>query len=273
MKRWVYTVLIIVLSAIFLVSSYFVADYVLQSLRQKSTFRELSQIKESAATHTLTEKTDPAEDISQPTEPLLVEVTDPETGEIIRMLPEFAELYLRNNDIVGWISIDGTAVNYPVMQNSAYTDYYLYLDFDEVYSRHGCIYVREKCDVFTPSDNVVIYGHRMGDGTMFNALLDYTDKAFYDAHPIISFDTLLERHTYEIVAIFATDVYADSFAYHTFVDAENKEQFDDFMENCLSRAYYDTGVRATYGDKLITLSTCEYTHANGRLVVVAKQIS
>ena len=66
---------------------------------------------------------------------------------------------------------------------------------------------------------------------------------------------------------------AQPFQYHLFVDAAREAEFDEYVQNCLTRSHYDTGVTASYGDKLITLSTCEYTHNNGRLVVVAKRIS
>ena len=278
MKPWLRTILLTVFSLIFLVSAYIVLDYFLESRKQKSEFDQLAQIMDQSSY--APRPTEPPlyepEEPQAPTEPegpLLVETTDPETGETVRMQPEFVDLYQLNNDIVGWISIPGTLINYPVMQNKTYTDYYLYLNFSKEYSRHGSIYVREACDVFAPSDNVTIYGHRMGDGTMFNALHDYASEDFYKEHSQIIFNTLTENHTYEILSIFRISPNLDTdFPYHMYVDFDDEAHFNEFIENCYARALYDTGVTATYGDKLITLSTCEYTRYNGRLVVVAKQI-
>ncbi len=280
MKPWLRTILLIIFSLTFLISGYFLLDYYLESRKQKNQFDELAQIMDQATQNPQTahhstspQNPDSTEDPEKPEGPALTEVKDPETGESVWLLPEFADLYQMNNDIVGWISIPGTLINYPVMQTKHYADYYLHRDFNKDYSNHGCIYVREACNVFIPSDNVTIYGHRMGDGTMFNALHDYADEDFYKAHSQIIFNTLTENHTYEIVSIFRISTSTNmDFPYHLYVDFDDEDHFNEFIENCRSRALYDTGVTASYGDKLITLSTCEYTLVDGRLVVVAKRV-
>lgn len=276
MKRWLTNLLIVIFAVIFLVSGYFLLDYFLESGKQKSQFENLANLMEQATTPSLDSNRSPSDGDAptDPTEPALVSVQDPETGETVQVLPEFAELYVMNNDIVGWISIDDTSINYPVMQTPDSTDYYLYRDFSKEYSNHGCIYVREECDVFAPSDNLTIYGHRMGDGTMFNDLHKYDKKSFWEEHRYITFNTLTEHHTYEILFVFRIESSVDSpFLYHLFVDAADQDHFDSYIENCRSYALYDTGGDAQYGDKLITLSTCEYTQVNGRFVVVAKRVT
>lgn len=93
---------------------------------------------------------------------------------------------------------------------------------------------------------------------------------------MITFNTLTDKQEYEIVAVFRTVVYTDSpeaFKFYRFVDAENAEEFNSFVAKCKELSFYDTGVTAEYGDKLITLSTCEYSRNNSRLVVVAKRIT
>ena len=283
MKQWLFISLIVLFALVFTVSACFLLNYYQESQKQKSSFDELAQIMNQATIPPteppqtqLPDSTDPAEPTAQPEpeEPVFVKVTDPQTGEVREILPEFAELYAMNNHIVGWISIENTNINYPVMQTPNVADYYLYKDYNREYSRHGCIYVREVCDVFAPSDNITIYGHRMGDGTMFNDLHKYADKDFYRNHNIITFNTLTARHTYEIISIFRISSTVDHpFQYHLFVDAFDAADFDAFIDNCNAYSLYDTGVTASYGDKLITLSTCEYTQLNGRLVVVAKCIA
>lgn len=220
-------------------------------------------------------QTEPADDDStQPTENPWVTVTHPQTGEEVQLLPEFEKAFLLNPELVGWIAIEGTNVNYPVVQSAVdHKDYYLRRDFYGNSDSHGCIYAREQCDVFAPSDNIVIYGHRMRDHTMFGHLAKYEQKSFLEDHSYIYFDTLLERHTYQIAYVMVTTANpGEGFAYHTFVDGTTPEQWEEFLSGCEQYSLYDTGVTVSPGDKLITLSTCEYTHENGRLVIVAKQV-
>ena len=140
------------------------------------------------------------------------------------------------------------------------------------YSDLGTPYVQENCNI-AESDNVVIYGHHIKGGKMFGALEDYKSKSFYEEHKTIQFDTLTEQAEYEIVAVFKTVAYSsEGFRYYDFVDAENEEEFNSYVGKCKELALYDTGVTAEYGDRLITLSTCEYSAQNGRLVVVAKKV-
>lgn len=280
MSRWLRNILLVIFLGIFLVSGYLLVDYFLESRTQQAQFDDLAALMEQATASTQAPEEaapvspDAPTAPSEPAQPALVPVTDPKTGETIEILPEFVPLYEINSDIVGWITIDGTKVNYPVMQTPNSTDYYLKRDFEMNYSAHGCIYAREVCDVFAPSDNITIYGHRMKDGTMFSDLAKYTKKSFWEEQPYITFNTLKEHHTYQIAFVFTIASNMDTpFQYHQFVDAADQTHFDAFVENCRAYAIYDTGVDVDYGDKLITLSTCEYSQVNGRLVVVAKRVS
>lgn len=197
-------------------------------------------------------------------------VTDQNVDEMSLAYAKYATLYEQNDDFVGWISIDGTSINYPVMQTPNNPDYYLKRSFDKTYSDYGVPYVDEACAV-SLSANTVIYGHHMKNGTMFSALVNYADKSFLEEHPVITFNTLYGFGEYQIIAVFSFDTNNETFRYNEFSDG-NKEQFDVFIAECMARRAYDTGYTAEYGDKLITLSTCEYTHNNGRFVVVAKKL-
>lgn len=192
------------------------------------------------------------------------------------ILPELTELYQQNNDLVGWICVEDTNINYPVMQTVDNPNYYLKRGFDREYSSYGCPYVQEDCDVLKPSDNLVIYGHHMNNGSMFADLEKFKDKDFWQEHKTITFSTLTDRNEYEILAVFKTVVYTDSpeaFKYYRFTDAKSAEEFAAYVKKCKELSLYDTGVSVEYGDKLITLSTCEYSRTNGRLVVVAKKVT
>ncbi len=268
MRKWIYSALILVFAGIFLVSGGLLVDYYAKSNQAEENFDEIAQIVEQV------KQTQPS--ISQgETEPAtqLVEVKHPVTGESVWVLPEYAEVFTMNPDTVGWISVEGTRINYPVMHRPEQKDYYLYKDFYGKYSNNGSIYVREECDVFAPSDNVTIYGHRMNSGAMFAQLLQYKDPEFFNQHPHIRFDTLQERHYYVVLSVFTISAAPDNgFQYQLFDVAESEEEFDNFVQQCRTRALYDTGISAQYGDKLITLSTCEKGDSGSRVVVVAKRI-
>ena len=173
------------------------------------------------------------------------------------------------------VSSKGKSI-YAYEPNSTVSNFYLKHGFDKAYSDYGCPYVQEDCDVQEPSDNLVIYGHHMSNGSMFAHLEKFKSKDFWSEHRMITFNTLTDRQEYEIVAVFRTVVYTDSpeaFKFYRFIDAESANAFDDFIAKCKELSFYDTGVTAEYGDKLITLSTCEYSRNNSRLVVVAKRIT
>lgn len=184
---------------------------------------------------------------------------------------KYAELYAQNSDFIGWLRIDGTGIDYPVMQSKDDPDFYLKRNFGKEYSRFGLPYMQANCNL--SSDNIIIYGHNIKSKSMFNELTRYKDKDFYAAHKYITFDTLDERRTYEVIAAFKTVAYSDSgFQYYDFVNANTEEEFNDYVAKSRALSFYDTGVTAEYGDKLLTLSTCEYSQKNGRFAVVAKLI-
>ena len=232
-------------------SVYHIYDHYAQLEEQTEAFEEIAEIVEQAPDD----------------EPVPEDVPVSE-GE--NVLAKYKELYLQNEDMVGWISIEGTTINYPVMQTKDNPNYYLKRNFEREYSDLGTPYIQEDCDLLT-SDNLIIYGHHISGNRMFGALEDYKSKSFYEEHKTIHFDTLTQQGEYEIVAVFKTVAYSsEGFRYYDFVHAEREEEFNAYVKTCKELSLYDTGVTAEYGDKLITLSTCEYSAANGRLVVVAK---
>lgn len=260
MKKKICMILIAVFVAVLGTSTYFIIDHYKESNKQAELYSELADLVNAAAQTDAA--TEPAEQIPYSEEKML--------------LPELAELYQQNGDLVGWISIADTNINYPVMQSVNEPNFYLKHGFDKDYSDYGCPYVQEDCDVQEPSDNLVIYGHHMSNGSMFAHLEKFKNKDFWSEHRIITFNTLTDKQEYEIVAVFRTVVYTDSpeaFKFYRFIDAESANEFDDFIAKCKELSFYDTGVTAEYGDKLITLSTCEYSRNNSRLVVVAKRIT
>ena len=260
MKKKICVILIAVLVAVLGTSTFFIIDHYKELNKQAALYGELAELVDAAAQTDAA--TEPAEQIPYSEEKML--------------LPELAELYQQNGDLVGWISIADTNINYPVMQSVNEPNFYLKHGFDKAYSDYGCPYVQEDCDVQEPSDNLVVYGHHMSNGSMFAHLEKFKSKDFWSEHRMITFNTLTDKQEYEIVAVFRTVVYTDSpeaFKFYRFIDAESADEFDDFIAKSKELSFYDTGVTAEYGDKLITLSTCEYSRNNSRLVVVAKRIT
>lgn len=271
-RQIIYIALIVILLIVFVVSAIYVANYFLEAKQHQSEFNDLAAIMESVQAQTTPGTPSTTLNPGTATDPVEGETLPGQETEAAEpvMLPEFAALYAMNPDIVGWIKIEGTKVNYPVMQTPDQADYYLKRNFDKNYSAWGCIYVREQCDVNEPSDNVTIYGHHMNDGSMFAALDRYMQQSNWEKNSYIAFDTLYEHRTYQIFAVFKTTAtVGKGFSYHLLVDAETEDEFNEFIATCKELALYDTGITPVYGDKIICLSTCEYSQTNGRLVVAA----
>lgn len=190
------------------------------------------------------------------------------------MLPELAALYEDNPDVCGWIKIEGTALDYPLMYTPEEPEKYLRMDFDGVYSVGGLPFLDSDCSLDPESDNLIIYGHNMRDGSQFRSIMMYKDKTYWEAHPTILLSTLYEEREYEVLAAFYDRVYykyEDCFKFYQFIDAEDEEDFNEAVAYYKEHSEYDTGVTAQYGDRLITLVTCSYHHEYGRFVVVARE--
>lgn len=180
-------------------------------------------------------------------------------------------LHEKNPDCVAWITIEGTVIDYPVMYRPGQKNYYLHRDFNGNHTSAGALFIAENCDPDN-GDNVIIYGHHMNSGKMFAALNKYKKQSFYEEHKRIVYETLHGQEIYEVMFAFTTPVYTGhDFAYYAFSKANSAEEYDTYISTCRERALYDTGVTARYGDKLLTLSTCEYSQKNGRMVVVARK--
>lgn len=273
MKKAIYIVVIAILIVAFCVSAFMVGRYLLEGKKQADLYDDLVDIKNQAQTAPSTTAAPTQAGTTETTKPGFEVATDPTVEGGI--LLDYAELHEMNPDMAGWIKIEGTKIDYPVMHTSVDNkDYYLKRNFDKQASDRGCIYAREECDLDEPSDNITIYGHNMADGSMFHGLMAYTEKEAWDYNSLIFFDTLKERHVYKIFAVFKTSAsLGKGFSYHQFVDAEDEADFNEFVSTCKNLAFYDTGITPKYGDKIICLSTCEYTLTNGRLVVAAVRIA
>lgn len=192
------------------------------------------------------------------------------------VLDKYKELYEMNSDLAGWMKIDGTIIDYPVVLKD--NEFYLRRNFYKEDATAGCLFIDEKCSIIPErTTNVMIYGHNMRAGTMFADLHKYKEKSFYEENKYIQFDTIYETATYQIVSVFLSQVFNSNdqvFKFYKFVNAETEQEYYDFAYNIKSLQMYDTGVEINYGDDLLTLITCSphLEEKKGRLVVVAKRI-
>jgi sortase B len=279
MKKRLYNIMCVVFTLVFLVSAGYLGFYMWETYNQETRYDDLAQLRPAPQTRPLPKPAEPETEDAPQTQPTeqnsdTVEVTDPRTGETRTILAEFAHLYEMNSDLVGWMSIPAIGVDYPVVQTPDDPEYYLRRNFDKEKSTGGCLFVEAACDMFAPSDNITVYGHRMRNGTMFGQLNKFTKRSFRDENPYIFFDCITELRTYEIMAVFLTTAsVGEGFVYHSMTDFGSEAEFDTFVQAVKKLSYYKTDVDAQFGDQLICLSTCDYSLTNGRLVVVAKRVA
>lgn len=190
------------------------------------------------------------------------------------ILDEYKTLYSLNKKLIGWVKIDDTYIDYPVLQTSN-NEYYLDHNFDQEKDKNGSIFLDKDCNILQRNTNLILYGHHMQSGRMFGQLVKYSSEDFYKEHKYIQFDTIYEKGTYEVMFVFRSRIYEESeivFKYYQFLDANSDTEFNSYMKEMAEMSLYDTGVTAEYGDHLLTLSTCDYYTDYGRFVVVAKKL-
>ncbi len=244
-KRAVYWGALLFFVGVFIFSAFMVARYLIDARNSAESFKKLASL------------------------------TSENSAEAAEKPPTAAETYApvlaQNDDFVGWLRIEGTKIDYPVVQTPDHKNFYLRRGFDKKYSYYGVPFAAEYCKI-NESDNVIIYGHNMNNGSMFYDLTKYSDRSFYENHRFIRFDTMGGFGTYEVIAVFKTAAYAEGeFEYYRFADGD-KTAFDQYVSRCKDLSLYSIDATAEYGDRLITLSTCEYSRKDGRFVVVAKKI-
>lgn len=213
-----------------------------------------------------------------------VDITDPEQSYTVTIeekkdtppiLAKYENLYKKNKKLIGWLKIDDTNIDYPVMQ-TVNNEYYLDHNFNQEYDKNGSIFLDKDCNAAFPNTNMILYGHHMKSGKMFGNLNYYSKESYYKEHPRIHFDTIYEEGIYDIMFVFRSRIYNEDevvFKYYQFIDVNSEDEFYSAMDEMARISLYDTGVRADYGDKLITLSTCDNSAQDGRFVVVAKKVN
>ena len=226
MRRAVFFALVGVLILAIGVSAWQIGSYVYGSRQSRGQYQELAQLRQEA---TVPKATQPPETVGtvpvETTETVETVPTEPE------VLPELAGLLEVNPDLVGWIHVPGTVIDYPVVQRPGERDWYLKRDFYGQKSSAGCIYAREDCDVARPSDNVTLYGHMMRDGSMFAQLNFYTNRRFWEENRVFRFDSLYEHRSWEVICVFRAEAQGE-FQYQRFVEFGSEAELAAFWEAC-----------------------------------------
>ncbi len=243
-------IILVICLIVFLGSAGVLLDYYINGLKEQNALTGLNDLK-AAGQDLITDK-----------------------GTVVA---EYAELYKANSDIIGWVKIEGTKIDYPVMQTQNDPEYYLHRSFDEQSADSGTPFMDAASDIFVPTSNFLVYGHNMKNGTMFHDLLKYEKKDFYEEHKTFEFDTIYKggQGKYEVIAAAYSKIYSkDSkkFKYYQYADITTEEEFNEYVSGIKALSIYDTGVTAEYGDQLVTLSTCAYHTDEGRFFVVAKRV-
>lgn len=250
-----------------------------QDRSTRNTQRELLNIKKSVEASAGEEAAEASEGSNE------YEISV-QKGDKIKILKIYQTLHEMNPDMAGWLSIEGTSMDYPVMQTIENEEYYLKRDFYGKYNKNGSLIMDTDSQVGTgkasngyaggaaPSTNLIIHGHTIRTGDMFGSLKKYENETYGKEHNIICFDSLYEQREYELISVFYSQVYYQSdevFKFYNFFQADTQEEFDDWYRNIKELSLYDTGVTAQFGDEFITLSTCSYHVEDGRFVIVGKR--
>lgn len=238
------------------------AIYVKQANNTQSNYERLESLKNTNFSKSKKEEK----------ETLIIHMNGQE--EVPDILDDYKTLYNNNKKLIGWIKIDDTLIDYPVMQSDN-EDYYLDHNFNQEKDNNGSIFIDSNCSIWPRSQNIIIYGHNMKSGKMFGQLKKFKDESYCKDNPFIRFDTLYEKGTYQVCFAFSDIVYDEAevtFKYYQFINANSQEEWDSAMSYMHDKAMYDTGIIPKYGDKIITLSTCDYQKDAERFVVVAKKI-
>ena len=252
-KKWITNVILVLLVLVFIGSGLYLFRYFWEARQTENELGELQQSKLESAK-------EGGEEI--------------QTSDGRAILKDYRKLYKKNSDLIGWVTVKDTKIDYPVMQTKKDSEYYLHRNFKKKKDVNGLPFLDGNCDVEENNSNLMVYGHHMKSGLMFAHLEDYEDAAFYKKHKTIEFDTLYEKRKYEVVAVFRSKIYKeeeDVFKYYRYGGALSEKQFTDYVENCIKLSVHQTGIKPVYGEQLLTLVTCAYHTDEGRFVVVARR--
>ena len=293
-KRLAFRIAAIAFTVLFAISFVMLTKELRQSKKEANTFAELAALRQPQ--QEASARPEPTPTPVATYLPAPIRITIGENGEIHIVKPEkapaaaveepteqmneptplqvYLPLYERNPEFFAWITIPDTNIDYPVMYSPARRNYYLTHDFYGGKAATGVPYLDEDCD--PEGSFYLVYGHHPNLGTMFSQLIRYEDRAFWETHREIRFDTLYEERTYAVAIAMRARVLDQNeqhgFRYYNYTSLDTEEEFGAYIRQAGEKSLYDTGIDLSYGDELLVLSTCYHYTRNGRFVVVAKRI-
>lgn len=244
--------LLVMFSTLFVICAGILGFQLYSAKCEKDNYNELAQIAGTVQTE---QKQD---------EPQIKEPTREE---------RFAQLSELNPDFVGWLSIPGTKVNYPVVYTPSKPEYYLRRNFYGKKAVGGVPFEGAGCT--DDGNSIIIHGHNMDNGTMFADIMKYKDESYFKEHPIVHYDTPEQDGEYEVMSAFYYDATLNEdpghFNLYNYAGRLNEAAFGELIAQTSRLSQYDTGVTAEYGDRILILSTCSYHTQNGRFLLMARQ--
>lgn len=231
-------------------------------------FREYSEYHESADSYTdLEEYIKPPEapetELQDTTEP--TESGDEHVEEIVWPVVDFESLMAINSDCVAWIQIEGTEINYPVVQGED-NSYYLKHLFEGKWNSAGCIFLDSRVAADISDRHSIIYGHHMKNGTMFSGLTKYKKQDYFDAHPTGYLLTPAGNYQIEFFAGYVASTKDDAWE----LGFGSDEAFLDWANRAIEKSWFDSDITLSATDRIITLSTCSYEFDNARFVLLGR---
>ena len=272
MSRVFYRIFVIVFCIVFLFSVFEITKFFLVRHDEKETMVHLTKIRGAVPEKPTVSSVEPHTEIK--TEKTTEKKTDnliskPESNTQNRIQHYENQQSMQNNfewsnDFFGWISIADTNISYPVMHTPYDSQKYLHRDFYENYSYRGVPFLDYRC--CEQSDNLIVYGHHMNDGTMFADLCNYTDKDYFDNHTEILWENGKETAYFQVFAVAVVSCYDD---WYLFTDASTDEHYNAEIEYLMKKSLYHTENIPQNRQQLLTLSTCNNADEDGRIIVVA----
>lgn len=259
-KKWIVNGILVTCILVFVASGVYLFSYFWSAKQTEDELGELQQLR----------------DVEDSEEGLISDIQNNSRAKDRQVLKQYKKLYEKNKDLIGWLQVQDSSIDYPVMQTPKDSEYYLHRNYQKEKDNNGLPFLDGKCDVDDVNSNLVVYGHHMKSGLMFAHLLDYENKDFFEKHKIILFDTLYEKRKYEVIAAFRSQIYKEGqrgFKYYQYVGKMSKKQYSTYVDNCKKQSAYDTRITPVYGEQLLTLVTCAYHTEDGRFLVVARRIS
>jgi len=257
MKKKILIILIIILVLILAFSAWKLISIVSEYMKGEQVYATMEEYV------SIPEANPQPEPIEKETEPeeAVPEETEPEAPPFPEV--DFGALWAQNTDVVGWIYIPDTKINYPVLQGET-NDTYLRHLINGKYNTAGSIFLEAGIPMDFSSQNNPIYGHRMRNGTMFADIAKYRTQKYYEAHPVGYLVTPDCNYVLHIFSGYVTSAFGDAW------DTSFSEQgFDQWLKSVDKKSCFTSPVTPTTEDRILTFSTCTYEQEDARFVVHA----